>query len=287
MNQLLTIAGIRTRMIKSLSGLYDQNEIRNFVYLIFGHLLNYSKIEIYVKDDETISQHLVKKIDEIINRLSHYEPIQYILGKTEFFGINIKVAPGVLIPRPETEELVNWVIKENTGRQISIIDLGTGSGCIAIALAKHLPAAQITGIDISNKAIRIAKENAIINGANISFMPHDLFQYKKWFQQKYDVFVSNPPYVRESEKADMEANVLNYEPHQALFVPDHDPLVYYRIIADAGKNYLKHKGAIYCEINEALPDDTYALFKEFGYQQVILKPDINGKPRMIKAVLTK
>ncbi len=287
MNRLITIAELRTRIIKSLSGLYDQNEIRSFIYLIFGQLLNYSKIEIYIKENETISQHLVKKIDEIIIRLSHYEPIQYILGKTEFYGFPVKVAPGILIPRPETEELADWVIKENAGKQLNILDIGTGSGCIAIALAKHLPAAQITGIDISKKAIEIAKENATINGVNISFYTLDIFQYKKWLKQKYDIFVSNPPYVRESEKAGMEANVLNYEPQQALFVPDNDPLVFYRIIAEAGIECLGNNGAIYCEINEALPDDTCALFEETGYRPVILKPDINGKPRMIKAVFTK
>ncbi len=287
MNPLLTLAETRSRIIKSLAGLYNQNEIRNFVYLIFSHLLNYSKIEIHIKDNEPISQHIIKKIDEIVNRLSHYEPIQYILGKTEFYGYPIKVSPVVLIPRPETEELVNWIIKENLGKQISILDIGTGSGCIAIALAKHLPTAQVTAIDISNEAIEIAKENANLNAVSITFMVSDIFQYKNWPLKHFDIIVSNPPYIRESEKANMEANVLNYEPHQALFVSDDDPLVFYRNIAEAGKYFLNHNGAVYCEINEALPDDVSALFMKYDYRPVMIKQDINSKPRMIKAVITK
>ncbi len=284
MNRLPTLAETKTRIVKNLAGYYDQNEIRNFVYLIFSHLLNYSKIEIHIKDDEAISKHIVNKIDEIVNRLCHYEPIQYILGQTEFYGYPIKVSPGVLIPRPETEELADWIIKENTEQQKSILDIGTGSGCIAIALAKHLPASHITAIDISKEAIEIAKENARHNAVNISFMVADIFQYKNRSQQKFDIFVSNPPYIRESEKACLQANVLNYEPHQALFVPDNDPLIFYRIIAEAGKYFLNHKGAVYCEINEALPDDTQSLFLDFGYMPVLVKRDINGKPRMIKAI---
>ncbi|MBN2762671.1 MAG: peptide chain release factor N(5)-glutamine methyltransferase, partial [Bacteroidales bacterium] len=239
---------------------------------------------IRLKGDEVISQQFIEKAEEIINRLKVFEPIQYIMGETVFFDLPVKVTPDVLIPRPETEELVNWIISENKGKELRIMDIGTGSGCIALALAKNLPLAKVSAIDISEKALKIANMNAVRNNIEADFFRVDLLDPSSDLKGEYDIIVSNPPYVRDSEKRFMQYNVLHYEPHRALFVPDDNPLLFYKAIADSGNRSLMKNGCIYCEINETLSDETASVFQSRKYTLMALRKDINGKPRMLKAV---
>ena len=281
----MTIAETRKRIFQALSGSYDENEIRNFSDLLFFHLLNYSKIELRMKGNKVISQQDEKTLDEMLTRLKAFEPIQYILGETFFFDLRFLVSPHVLIPRPETEELVDWVLKDYAGKKINVLDIGTGSGCIAVALAKNMPLARISGCDIDEKAIEISIRNAWFNAAQVSFFLFDVLHPATTHDNKYDVLVSNPPYVRESEKVLMHANVLKYEPHKALFVSDEDPLLFYKAIADLGHEILLPGGAIYCEINEKFPKEILGIFYSRGYKTAEMRPDINDKPRMIKALI--
>jgi release factor glutamine methyltransferase len=192
----MTIAETRKKIKQAFSGLYEDNEIRNFTDLLFSHLLNYSKIELRLKGNEVISQQVEKILEGMLKRLKAFEPVQYILEETVFFDLPFMVSPHVLIPRPETEELVNWVLKDHAGKKITILDIGTGSGCIAIALAKWLPLAIISGCDIDEKALEISRKNAALNGAEISFFLFDMLHPKPISDIKYHLLVSNPPYVR-------------------------------------------------------------------------------------------
>ena len=281
----MTLAETRKKITQALSGYYDDNEIRNFSDLLFFHLLKYSKIELRMKGNEVISQQDEKTLDEMLTRLTAFEPIQYILGETVFFDLPFLVSPHVLIPRPETEELVDWVLKDYAGKKVKILDIGTGSGCIAVTLARNLPLAKISGCDIDEKAIELSVNNAGLNGTQVSFFLFDVLNPAAIRDNKYHVLVSNPPYVRESEKALMHANILNYEPHRALFVSDDDPLLFYEAIADLGREILLPEGEIYCEINEKLPEETLRIFYDRSYKTAEMRTDINGKPRMIKAVI--
>ncbi len=232
----------------------------------------------------SISQNLL--IDQFVDELKLQKPIQYILGETEFFGIRFKVNPSVLIPRPETEELVEWILANDKTGFPCILDIGTGSGCIAIAIANKLPAAKVFAIDISAEAIAIAKENSMNANTSISFTQTDILALPKEFKgSPFDVIVSNPPYVRESEKNMMQPNVLNNEPKTALFVSDSNPLVFYTAIAKVAKANLKPNGWVYCEINEALGKETADVFSKMGFIAIEIKKDINGKDRFIRAKL--
>ena len=224
-----------------------------------------------------------------IERILHFEPIQYIFGHTLWNGLDLKVTPATLIPRPETAELVETIVnkfnrqsivnRQSSNRQFRVLDIGTGSGCIAIALKKAHPEWQVTGIDISEEAIEVAKENAKRNGVEVEFLVADIFNLQSPISNlQYDIIVSNPPYICESEKADMRPNVLNYEPATALFVPDNDPLKFYRRIAE-----LKLGKHLFFEINEAYPDELSAMLSELGYTDIQITNDIYGKPRIIEA----
>jgi release factor glutamine methyltransferase len=278
----MTLAESRKMIKQTLSGLYDDNEIRNFTDLLFFQLLNYSKIDIRLKGNEVISQKVEKTLEGMLKRLVAFEPVQYILGETIFFDLSFMITPHVLIPRPETEEIVDWVCRDINGKKADILDIGTGSGCIAVALAKHLPMANISGCDNDEKALEISVKNAERNGVKVKFFYLDVLNSAPIHDTKYHVLVSNPPYVRESEKALMGSNVLNYEPPGALFVPDEDPLIFYKAIAELGYRILLPEGIIYCEINENLAEETLHVFVERNYQTAEIRRDINGKSRMIK-----
>jgi len=293
---------------KELSGLYPDTEINSFVYIIYDHVLNLSRLEIHTKPDFTIPNSAIEQIRDIVQQLKAYKPIQYILGKTDFYHLKLQVTPAVLIPRPETEELVDWIIRsanlDSENQPLRILDIGTGSGCIAIALAKHFKNAQVEALDISEEALKVAEQNAKHNWVSVNFFRADVFKLNgkpldsvKFFREGnktgesseqsahlFDVIVSNPPYVRELEKQQMHANVLNYEPHQALFVPDSQPLIYYEAIARFASQHLLPNGRIYLEINENLAIETAALLRDKNFTQVFVKKDINGKQRMISAV---
>lgn len=267
-----------------LTSIYNLNEARTLARLISERVTGMSINEILVNPQLLLSPSQVLLLDTYIAQLKLHKPIQYILGKTEFFGIPLKVDPNVLIPRPETEELVQWIISEWKDTSPNILDMGTGSGAIAIALAKNLPAANVFALDISLQAITLAHENAINAFVNIHFMQHDMLQIPPHIKgAPFDLMVSNPPYVRNSEKELMDANVLEYEPEGALFVPDDNPLIFYEAIAKFAQHHLKPNGVIYCEINEAFGSQTASLFAEYGYGSVEVRKDINEKERMLKA----
>lgn len=269
---------------KELAGIYPQREIQSLIYYIFEEVINYSKVEIYSKAENVLQNTEFEKIQDITAKLKKQMPIQYIFGKTEFYGLQLIVTPDVLIPRPETEELVDMIIKDTGMRLVRILDIGTGSGCIAVALNKNIFRSKVDAIDISEKALHVAEENAFINNALIKFWQADIIRWKEYlFTSKYDIIVSNPPYVRESEKIYMQPNVLNYEPKTALFVKDENPLLYYNVIIDFAKHHLKEKGRLYFEINENLAKEIKELLLDNGFSDTVLKKDINGKYRMISS----
>lgn len=285
----LKISDLKSNFIKALSGLYPSEEIESFFNILSEKYLNLSRIDIALDRDQLVSEANVGKIEKVLARLKTFEPIQYILGETEFFGLPFKVTSKTLIPRPETEELVQWILDEvlyfkNKPELLEILDIGTGSGCIAISLAKHLPDANVSALDISEEALRIAKENAEANEVSISFFESDILACES-LPEGYDFIVSNPPYVRELEKHFMEANVLAHEPEIALFVEDADPLLFYRKIADLAKVSLKPNGALFFEINEYLGEDMVSLLEDMGFKQIEIRKDIYGKDRMLKCKL--
>jgi len=269
-----------------LSSKYPRQEIESISKLIFEKVLGLSRLQVYLNQHETISPANLAQITEIVNRLIQFEPIQYILGETEFYGLPLKVNAAVLIPRPETEELVEWIINNNPPKNPIVLDIGTGSGCIPIALSKNLPGASVDGWDISSEAIMVARENAELNQVMVNFCYADVLNQEYPAQpQKYDIIVSNPPYVTVSEQLSMLQNVIDYEPHIALFVPDNDPLLFYRAIADLAINQLKPGGKLYFEINEQFGNETAYLLSSKGFENIIIRKDINGKERMLKAEL--
>ena len=264
-----------------LEGLYPITEIEGFARIIFEAVCGWGFTEQVVKRNEEISPTDFRQINEIVLRLKNFEPIQYILGETEFYGLKIKVNPSVLIPRPETEELVQWITQCNLPENSRILDIGTGSGCIALALKSKLKNAEIFGVDISENALQVARQNAKTNNLNVVFFQADILNWEHSDWKTFDVIVSNPPYVRESEKKQMKDNVLRYEPKNALFVADNDPLVFYRTISAFAKKYLADNGRLYFEINENLGSEMNKLIIDFGFCDFEIRKDINGRNRMI------
>jgi len=252
--------------------------------MLCNFFLQFSRFEVSTSKDTLVSKSNIARFEAALLRLQAQEPIQYILGCVAFYGLTFKVNKHTLIPRPETEELVDWMVSDfqNQDTMLDILDLGTGSGCIAIALAKNLPKTSLSAIDISENALVVAQENALKNQVLVSFCQKDIVN-TNCLEKKYDVIVSNPPYVRQSEKKAMSANVLEYEPSTALFVPNEDPLLFYRKIAQLAQDSLHSKGWLYFEINEYLGEDTKALFSSTDFDDLQLKTDIFGKHRMIRA----
>lgn len=264
-----------------LEGLYPAIEILSFARLIIETVYGLSYTDQVLFKDKILPENKKKEVKQIVDRLKAFEPIQYILGKTVFYGLQLKVAKGVLIPRPETEELVDRIKKLQLNPQSRILDVGTGSGCIALSLKKAYPQANIEGIDVSEKALTIAKANARINKLDVEFKLQDISKWQATKWNKYDAIVSNPPYVRELEKQAMNANVLDYEPKTALFVSNDDPLVFYHVIAEFAQVNLKNGGYLFFEINEYLGNETCELLKVYGYKDVELFQDLNKKDRMV------
>ena len=276
---------------EELHGLYDEAEIETFIAFCFEDFINVKRFEISLKANDTISESELLKFNFAVKELKKHKPIQHILGKADFYGLKFIVSKNVLIPRPETEELVQLVIKENQYNSIldtsySILDIGTGSGCIAIALKKNIPDAGIYAIDVSEEALMIAEQNAELNNVNINFIKQDILSSvlaNELFKKTLDLIVSNPPYIRELERKQMSANVLNYEPHLALFVPDDNPLIFYKGIANFAIKHLKPQGKLYLEINEYFGEETKELLEKKGFKDVVLIKDINGKNRILRA----
>ena len=299
---------ITTHIQKTLNTLYPPEEINCFSRLIFSHVCGLSYNQQILCKDKQICEKEKEEIFAIVKRLKEMEPLQYILGETEFYSLPIKVNPSVLIPRPETEELVDIIIKEtlHTPTAINtvspellsdnmpqtshphyrILDIGTGSGCIAIALAKHIPGAKVTAIDISDEALKTAKENAKLNNTNIRFIKADILNYPAAMElitDNFNIIVSNPPYITNKEKNFMNENVLNYEPHSALFVPDGNPLLFYNAIADYASKKLLPDGMLYFEINANYYKETNEMLRKKGFDETKIFRDLSGKNRFISA----
>lgn len=267
---------------KSLSEFYPDTEISGLIRIIVEYITKSSMPALLSDKNTKITSEENLKIDKIVERLQRFEPIQYIIGETEFYGLPFIVNQDVLIPRPETEELVELILIENKGSKSQILDIGTGSGCIAISLQKHLPEANITGWDISDKALSIAEINNKNNGVDVIFKQVDILSdYPN--NQHFDIIVSNPPYVLDSEKIDMHSNVLDYEPHTALFVPDHSPLLFYNKIADIATQLLGNGGKLYFEINRAKGQETIKMLEGKNFSNIRLIKDISGNDRIIRA----
>ena len=295
----LNLKELKNNFIQSISELYPSEELQSFFNLLSEKYLNLTRIEIALHPDKEVSEENKKIFEDAIQRLQQFEPIQYILSETEFYGLHFLVNKNVLIPRPETEELVDWVLESNpplkgakgmlsNKQPKTILDIGTGSGCIAISLAHSLPNALVSAIDISEGALYIAKENAIANNVSVNFQLLDIlkFNHEPWnlvFNNlKFDTIVSNPPYIREQEKSQIEPNVIKHEPALALFVEDSDPLLFYRKIAQFSQKYLKPDGTLFFEINEYLSDDLYQMLSQEGFVEIEIRNDIFGKDRMVK-----
>jgi release factor glutamine methyltransferase len=261
-----------------LSEFYESSEIESFISLIFKQVFGYSKKDLILNADQILPESGVKQIAEIISRLKNQEPIQYILGETEFYGLTFIIRTGVLIPRFETEELVDLIIKRKQNYPVKILDIGTGSGCIAISLKKLLPKSDVWCCDISDRALKITHENAALNKVAISIEKYDILGRNLFPESGFDLIVSNPPYVTFKEKSAMQDNVLNYEPTLALFVPDDNPLLFYKAIVLQAKQLLNSGGELYFEINEAFGNKVSELLDKNGFAVEILK-DINGKDR--------
>ncbi len=264
---------------------YPPEEINGFINIIFEDLLNFSNVDIHMNLNQKLDNKVIYKLERIINELIQEKPIQYILGNAHFYDLKLKVSPDVLIPRQETEELVDWIITTNKNRKPNILDIGTGSGCIAITLAKNIVDSKVSAFDISKRALKIAKENSIINEVNVDFSEYNIIEQSNCINYKYDIIVSNPPYICEKERKLMNENVLGNEPELALFVPNNDPLIFYRKILEFAKNSLSEKGKVFFEINEAYGIEMKKLMGEMGYDEIILKKDINSRDRMICGTL--
>lgn len=277
-----TIRDIRNYLTKELKNLYEAPEIRVLADLLIKTIKGITKLHQLYDDNFAIDAAEAAKIIEFTAQLKTGKPVQYVLGETSFYNCTIRLNESTLIPRPETEELVDLIIKENKDYSGSIIDFGTGSGCIAIALASNLPLSTITGTDISEEALTVARENAILNKVNVSFVRDDIFNPSFLYPEDTGIIVSNPPYVRSSEKKEMAGNVLDFEPHKALFVSDSDPLIYYRAILEIAEKFILPGGKLYFEINEALGQSMISLISSFGYSGIEVISDINDKERIIK-----
>lgn len=269
-------------LVDDLSSLYSKEEATSIARMVFKEKLGIRRTDIAIEPELQITQNDVEKIKRISRKLMQGFPVQQVLGFADFYGIRLKVNKFTLIPRPETEELIQWIIEESSNKKgLKILDVGTGSGCIAIALAKGLHNSQVQAVDISAGALKIAGYNAKINDVSIDFKRTDILQKSNRDNLgKFDIIVSNPPYVTEKEMALMHTNVLDHEPHSALFVPDGDPLLFYNVISEFGLKHLNTGGKIYFEINEAYGSEMKELLESKGFNNVCIRKDLNGKDRM-------
>ena len=264
---------------------YELGEVKNMVFKIMEKLFSISKAEILANEMVETSQHDLRDFKVYLKRVRSDEPIQYILEQAEFYGRTFEVNPTVLIPRPETEELVELIIQDYRDREkkdLRILDVGTGSGCIAITLGKEFPESQVYGLDISERGLEIAENNAQMHGVNMQYIVANMLKPFHLEMPKFDIIVSNPPYLTKDEKNEMKKNVLKYEPHRALFVNDENPLIFYEFIADFAENYLVDHGRMYFEINENFGQEMKDLMEDKGFYNIHLIQDLSKKDRMVK-----
>ena len=277
------VKDIRNYYCEQLCSIYDKDEANAMILILFEHYFNISRVKMALEPELRLSESEMLTFHFAVKDLLKNKPLQYIIGETEFCDLKFKVNESTLIPRPETSELVTKIVngqQTTDNRQISILDIGTGSGCIAISLAKHIAGSNVYALDISEKALEIAKENAISNNVDVTFIHDDILSLKNNIETKFDIIVSNPPYVRELEKAEMRDNVLNWEPHTALFVSDNDPLIFYRTILEFAKTHLNENGEVWFEINEYLGKEMTDLCHNMGFSEVEIFEDFRGKERV-------
>lgn len=272
---------------EELKGLYDTHEIESFIFYTFEFHLGYSQTDLLLKKEVQIPEQQLIKMNDVLRRLKQEEPMQYILGEAWFCGLKLKVTPDVLIPRPETEELVEWIIDDisHSNLKLRLLDIGTGSGCIAIALKKRLPNVEVWAMDVSNSALELAKQNAALNKVDVNFIQGDILNASANFINQsalFDCVVSNPLYVLQSEKQTMKTNVLEHEPHVALFVNDWDPLLFYKAIINYSSRNLSRNGKLFFEVNEAKALEVSSLLQNNNFAAIEIKKDLSGKERMIK-----
>jgi release factor glutamine methyltransferase len=281
----MKIKEYRTQFIQALTPLYGEGEAESFFYLILEEKQQLKRIDLALQPDLVFSEGEIAIWNSILEQLKLEIPIQYLLGKTSFYGLDFEVNSTVLIPRPETEELVDWILESQKSKAksqtLKILDIGTGSGCIAISLAKNLPNTQVFAIDVSENALATAKKNAILNEVSVTFIQQNILETLD-LGQKFDIIVSNPPYVRNLEKEEIKKNVLDHEPHLALFVEDNDALIFYRKIAELAQKNLSNSGQLYFEINQYLGKEMIELFEKMNFKNIELRKDIYGNDRMMR-----
>ena len=287
----MLLKNYKTTFLQELSSLYEEQEIESFFYIILEKLHGLKRIDLALNPQKVMDGAHLKQWKNIVAELKKQRPVQYILGETTFYGLSFLVNENTLIPRPETEELVELIIEstnyELRNTKLKVLDIGAGSGCIAISLAKHLPTSEVFAIDVSEKALATAKKNAVLNKVAVDFISTNILDVitlsaVAGLDKQFDIIVSNPPYVRNLEKDEIKPNVLEYEPHLALFVDDIDPLLFYRKIAELAIKNLNPNGKLYFEINQYLGKETVELVKSFGFKNVKLIKDIYGNDRMIE-----
>ncbi len=277
------VSAIYKETVQELVPIQGEREAEIISNMLFEDLLSIPKTTRITQPNFELTTDQFSTLNEAIKRLQNHEPIQHILGQAHFYGHIFKVNEHTLIPRPETEELVNLIIQENQKPKLKILDIGTGSGCIAISLAKSAIAGDIMAIDISEEALALASENALLNKATVHFQQTDILNNEiPW--DNLDIIVSNPPYIPASERGNMSQNVADYEPGLALFVPDHDPLIFYRVIAEKAMISLKKGGKLYFEIHEAFGKETAVLLEKVGFSEVKIFQDMQGKPRIARGI---
>jgi release factor glutamine methyltransferase len=293
-----TIKDIFLNFHQALDGLYGPQEAESITLMVLSEISGLSRARIKAFPEDDVPPEALEKLPTILDELKTGKPVQYILGNTEFYGLPFLVNPAVLIPRPETEELVEWILSSVGSRQwavgsslVSILDIGTGSGCIAISLKKSLPEASVTALDISADALHTAKQNAVINEVDVNFVQKDILEEAlkseiENLKSEISLIVSNPPYVTLIDKTQMHTNVTDFEPHTALFVPEDNPLLFYKAIADYATKHLADKGMLFFEINESFGNETVDLLKDKGFTAIELRKDMSGRDRMVKAVYT-
>ncbi len=279
----MTVNDYKKRFLNQLPAFYDETERLNLFYLSMEFVLNYNKVDVVLNGNESVLVENQQKIDEVFNRLQNNEPIQYITQQANFFGYDFKVSPATLIPRPETEELVDWVLnemKKQPQKNWRVLDIGTGTGCIPITIKKEFPLAEVFAMDISTEALNIAKQNAENLNASVTFIEQNILSTKQL--DSYDIIISNPPYVRNLEKAEISENVLQHEPHLALFVDDNDPLIFYRKITQLAQKSLTENGLLFFEINQYLGNEMQEMVSGY-FKSIELKKDFIQNDRMMKA----
>ncbi len=289
----MNLKELRLLFAANLAPIYQESEAEAIFYIALKAVLNYNRAAFILQKVEDLTNTNLIKFEAILNELKQQKPIQYILGETIFYGLPFKVNPNALIPRPETEELLAWVLEtivtnkfnaNNPAQPLTILDIGTGSGCIPIALKKHLPAATVFGLDISAKALKTAKENATLNQVTVQFIKANILDIKTLTPNiTYNIIISNPPYITQQEKPTMQKNVLAYEPHLALFVSNQNPLIFYQAIANFALNNLAANGLLFFEINEKYATEVMQLLAAKNFKNISLKKDMQGKDRMICA----